>query len=146
MKTEPRHEARTDEACPDFATDVLRGAGEIAEFLYGKQGERRNRLVRRGPNPWQTWPDFIEWLVASTLLRGNGLAEIIHDSRGAVVELRPIPWDWVTVYLLPSGRLAYDVAEQAGLWGSTGRIRRLLQGEVIHLRDRSDDGLLGRSR
>ncbi|CCG42854.1 phage portal protein [Magnetospirillum molischianum] len=105
-----------------------------------------NRLVVRGPNPWQTWPDFVEWLVASTLLRGNGLAEIVTDPRGAVVELRPIPWDWVSVQLLPSGRLAYDVTEQMGIWGATGRLRRLLQGEVLHLRDRSDDGLLGRSR
>lgn len=110
------------------------------------EGHPLNRLIRRGPNPWQTWPDFIEWVVASTLLRGNGLAEIVTDSRGAVVELRPIPWDWVSVYMLPSGRLAYDVTEQVGIWGATGRLRRLLQGEVIHLRDRSDDGLLGRSR
>lgn len=105
-----------------------------------------NRLIRRGPNPWQTWPDFVEWLIASTLLRGNGLAEIVTDHSGAIIELRPIPWDWVSVYMLPSGRLAYDVTEQFGVWGATGRTRRLLQGEVIHLRDRSDDGLLGRSR
>lgn len=110
------------------------------------EGHPLNRLIRRGPNAWQTWPDFIEWMVASTLLRGNGLAEIISDRQGAVIELRPIPWDWVSVYMLPTGRLAYDVTEQTGTWGSTGRLRRLLQGEVIHLRDRSDDGLLGRSR
>jgi HK97 family phage portal protein len=30
--------------------------------------------------------------------------------------------------------------------GGTGRMRRLLQDQVLHLRDRSDDGLIGRSR
>jgi phage portal protein BeeE len=40
-----------------------------------------NRPIRRGPNPTQTWADFIEWLLASTLLRGNGLAEILADDR-----------------------------------------------------------------
>lgn len=51
-----------------------------------------NRLIRQGPNPAQSWPDFIEWLLASTLLRGNGLAEILTDGRGAVIGLQPIPW------------------------------------------------------
>lgn len=104
------------------------------------------RLVRKGPNPHQTWPDFVEWLVASTLLRGNGLAEILTDTAGRVTGLVPIPWDWVMVSILPSGRLAFDVTEVAGIYGGLGRTRRLLEGEVLHLKDRSDDGLIGRSR
>jgi len=103
-------------------------------------------LIRTGPNTHQTWPDFLEWLAASTLLQGNGLAEIVTDTRGTVVELVPIPWEHVSVQLLRSGRLVYDVTEITAIGGGTGRPRRLLQGEVLHLRDRSDDGLLGRSR
>lgn len=103
-------------------------------------------LIRRGPNQWQSWPDFVEWLTASTLLRGNGLAEIVTDRRGAVVELIPIPWDSVGVQLLPSGRLVYDVTETRSIYGATGRPRRLLQDQVLHVRDRTDDGLIGRSR
>ncbi|GAK34600.1 hypothetical protein JCM17846_29010 [Iodidimonas nitroreducens] len=104
------------------------------------------RIVRRGANAHQTWPDFIEWLAASTMLRGNGLAEIVTDSAGRVMELRPIPWEWVSVQMLASGRLAYDVTEMHGLHGPAGRRRRLLQGEVLHIRDRSDDGIVGKSR
>ncbi len=104
------------------------------------------RLIAAGPNAYQAWPDFIEWTVASVLLRGNALAEVVTDARGAVVELRPIPWEWASVQLLPSGRLAYDVTELTSIAGGTGRPRRLLQHEVLHLRDRSDDGLIGRSR
>lgn len=104
------------------------------------------RLINAGPNRWQTWPDFTEWLMASTLLRGNGLAEVIEDRSGIVTELRPIPWEWVSVQLLPSGRLVYDVTEITSVYGGQGRMRRLLQEEVLHLKDRSDDGLLGRSR
>jgi HK97 family phage portal protein len=63
-----------------------------------------------------------------------------------VVELRPIPWDNVQVLMLSSGRLAYDVTDILSTYGGTGRSRRLLQGEVIHLKDRSDDGLVGKSR
>jgi HK97 family phage portal protein len=103
------------------------------------------RLIRNGPNEKQTWPDFVEWLVASTLLRGNGLVEIQTDGAGRLTELIPIPWETVSVRLLSNGRLAYD-ATPSGLYGSTGRMRRLLEGEVLHLKDRSDDGLVGRSR
>jgi phage portal protein BeeE len=84
--------------------------------------------------------------MASVLLRGNALAEIVTDARGAVVGLKPIPWEWVSVQMLGSGRLVYDVVETIALYGSTGRPRRLLQDEVLHLKDRSDDGLIGRSR
>ena len=104
------------------------------------------RLISTGPNQHQSWPDWIEWTMASVLLRGNALAEIVTDGRGAVTALHPIPWEYVTVQLLPNGRLVYDVVELTTLYGGTGRKRRLLQDEVFHLRDRSDDGLLGRSR
>ncbi len=103
-------------------------------------------LIARGPNEHQTWPDYCEWLVAQCLLRGNALSELVYDPSGRLQTIVPIPWDWVSVQLLPSGRLAYDVIEQIGLHGATGRVRRLLGGEVLHLRDRSDDGLVGRSR
>jgi len=123
-------------------------------YVYRRDGAHRDiahdhdlmRLYRNGPNEAQTWACFTEWIIASTLLRGNGLAEIRTDNAGRVVELRPIPWEHVAVHLLPTGRLAYDVSDATGVYGGTGRVRRLLQGEVIHLRDRSDDGLLGRSR
>ena len=98
------------------------------------------RLIRRGPNANQTWPDFLEWLLASTLLRGNGLAEIVLDAQGRVTALVPVPWESVAVQRLPSGRLVFDIVAGAG------RMRLLLQDEVLHLRDRSDDGLIGRSR
>jgi HK97 family phage portal protein len=110
------------------------------------EGHPLARLIVNGPNQYQSWPDWLEWVVASALLRGNALSEIVTDARGAVAELRPIPWEWCSVQLLPSGRLAYDVVELTSIAGGTGRPRRLLQGEVFHLRDRSDDGLIGRSR
>jgi hypothetical protein len=62
------------------------------------------------------------------------------------VGLRPVPWEWVAVQLLPNGRLVYDVSEVTSIYGGTGGTRRLLQDEVFHLRDRTDDGLIGRSR
>jgi HK97 family phage portal protein len=60
--------------------------------------------------------------------------------------LTPIPWPNVSVQLLPSGRLGYDVIAHHGPFGGTGLPRRFLAHEVIHLRDRTDDGYIGRSR
>lgn len=110
------------------------------------EGHPLATLITSGPNQHQTWADWVEWVLASVLLRGNALAEIVTDTRGAVIELRPIPWEWCSVQLLPNGRLVYDVVEMTAVYGGTGQPRRLLQDEVFHLRDRSDDGLLGRSR
>ncbi len=105
-------------------------------------GHPVTRLTRQGVNAQMTWPEFVEHLIASALLTGNGLAVIEHDTRGEVSGLEFIPWGRVSVQRLRSGRLAYDVTDPFG----GRRTRRLLQGEVLHLRDRTDDGLIGRSR
>src|SRR6185312_1684962 len=76
----------------------------------------------------------------------NGLAVIESDGAGRPTGLLPVPWPNVSVVMLPSGRLAYDVVAYTSPWGGTGQPRRYLEGEVLHLRDRSDDGILGRSR
>jgi HK97 family phage portal protein len=122
--------------------------------VYRPDGENRvedtgnpmTRVVRNGPNVVQSWPDFIEWIVASVLLRGNGLAEIAIDGRGAVTGLNPVPWSMVSPILLPSGRLAFDISELTGIFGTTGNVRRLFADECIYVKDRSDLGLIGRSR
>lgn len=100
----------------------------------------------RHPNDLQTWPDWVEWKVAQALLHGNAVSEIVTDGAGRPIALLPVPWGNVSPVLLPSGRLALDVVGWQGPWGGTGRSRRLLPGEFLHLRDRSDDGILGRSR
>ncbi len=103
------------------------------------------RLIRR-PNPRQTWPDWLEMTLAQALLHGNALSEIQYDGAGRVTALVPIPWHTVVVSLLPSGELAYDVTGYPAPWGDPGATRRLLEGQAFHLRDRSDDGYIGRSR
>ena len=137
-------------ACVNAIASVI---GSMTPRVYRASGAGRtelfdhpvSRLTRR-PNDAQTWPDFIEWLLASVLLHGNALAAIDYDGAGRPVALAPVPWSAVQVVVLPSGRLAYDVARYTAPWGGTGRARRYLAGEVFHLKDRSDDGLVGRSR
>jgi HK97 family phage portal protein len=116
--------------------------------VYRWEGDNRlehpahplSRLIRYGCNPRMTWCDTIEHLVADTLLTGNGLLEIERSGNGQVSGLIYHPWGMVTVQELPSGRLRYDVGD------GKGNTRRLLEGEAIHLRDRTNDGKIGVSR
>ena len=133
-------------ACTNAISSAL---GYVPAFVYRREanGVRieapthpLGRIVRYGANKQQTWPDFLEHLISSTLLTGNGLAVIDRAANGQLSSLRYIPWGMVTVAELTSGRLAYDVSD------GCGRSRRYLEGEVIHLRDRTDDGKIGRSR
>ncbi len=131
---------------------IASALGTAPALIYRMQdGSRREvldhplrRLIDRAPNPFLTWPALIEAMIGDVLLQGNGLVEI-ERSGGAVTGLRHVPWRCVTVSLGPSGRLIYDVAE-AGFLGAAARSCRLLAGDVIHLKDRSDDGYIGRSR
>ena len=59
------------------------------------------RLIRDGPNAHQSWPDFVQWLVAQTLRYGNGIAEQVLDDAGRLTELRPIPFERIALKVLP---------------------------------------------
>lgn len=130
------------------STVIASSLASIPVLIYRREGDNRleamahplRRITRSGVNDHMSWPDFLEHLIASALLTGNGLAEILRAGNGQLAGFRFIPWGMVTVAYLSSGRLAYDVGD------GRGGNRRLLQGEVIHLRDRTDDGLIGRSR
>jgi HK97 family phage portal protein len=93
------------------------------------------------PNERQTASEFIEMMTAHCLLRGNAYAEIVRNPRGAPVALAPFHPDHVSMVRIPrTGRYAYDVSLPEG------GTRRLLPEEMFHLKDRSDDGVIGKSR
>ena len=104
-----------------------------------------SRLLR-APNRHQTWPDWVEFTVAQMLLWGNALSVIEYDGAGRPTALRPVPWQHVQPELLPNGSLVYNVVMYQTPWGGSGFPRRFLDSEVFNLRDRSDDGYVGRSR
>lgn len=126
-------------------------AGTVASLplhLYqrGENGDRTKaklhplyRVLHDAPNEFQTALEFREQMQAHCLLWGNAYAEIHRDAAGSVTALTPIHPRNVTIVKLASGRLRYDVSEG-------GELRRLLAGEVLHLRDRSDDGIVGKYR
>lgn len=138
-------------ACTDRIAD---GVASLPVYVYREQDGGRDvdarhplaGLVARGPNPRQSWVDFMAWWTRQALLWGNGLVEIVTNGAGRLSELRPIPWWLVSPQLLPSGRMVYDITDVVSIYGGTGRQRRLLDTEVLHLKDTSDDGLLGRAR
>jgi len=98
------------------------------------------RVLHSAPNEQQTALEFREQMQAAVLLRGNAYAEIAWDGAGNVQSLTPIQSQRVTVVRLANGRPGYDVADDYG------RMRRLLADEVLHLKDRSENGITGRSR
>ena len=122
------------------------------------------RLIK-SPNLLQSGPDFFEWLVASMLLQGNAIAVIDHDGAGRPTGLFPVPF-WACQPILvptttaeaigspivPNSRLVFDVTLTMMPWPlpgprpANGYPIRYFADEVVFLRDRSDDGILGRSR
>jgi HK97 family phage portal protein len=117
--------------------------------VYRREGDGRflssdtpvARLFGRAPNPLQTPVEFLEMMTGHVLLRGNAYAEIERDNRGAPVALWPLHPDTVSVLRVTRSRgIVYDVTDPAG------GTRRLLSDEIFHLRDRSDDGVVGKSR
>ena len=109
--------------------------------------------VLRRPNPWQSWPDFVQWYISQCLLHGNALA-VVEDNGS----LTPIPWTSITLSQDAAGRLAYRFSRPSVGGPQPPRFSRPSVGDphrpdrvvpadsVLHMRDRSDDGLVGVSR
>lgn len=127
-------------ACVSAISETI---ASLPLILYKRTGEDREkatehplyRVLHDQPNDIQTALEFREQMQAAVLLRGNAYAEIIRDYAGQVVAL--VPLLNVNVLLLDNGRLSYEVSD------NKGKVRRLLQEEVFHLRHRSDNGILG---
>ncbi len=80
-----------------------------------------------------------EWLIASILTAGNAYARIERNGRGQVTALHPLAAGSVAVERLASGRLRYKVSL------ANGGTDIVLQDEMLHLRYRTQDGILGQS-
>ena len=132
-------------ACVGAIAETIATLPLILYRRSGTEGEGRDRAVDHPlysvlhdtPNGQQTALEFREQMQAAVLLRGNAYAELVRGYDGQVRELLPIRPDRVNVLLLDSGRLAFEVYDHRG------RMRRLLQEEVLHLRHRSEDGIVG---
>lgn len=96
-------------------------------------------VLQTQSSPTLTAFEAREWLVANVLMYGNGFARIERNGRGQVTALHPLVAGTVTVERLGNGRLRYKHAQP------NGGTEVLLQEEVLHLRYRTSDGVLGMS-
>lgn len=99
----------------------------------------------RAPNPLQTWPGWVESMLSSVLLHGNAVSVIERDGAGRPVALRFVPWQCISLQVLPGGRIVFDVLSTM-LYGGPSLVGRYFDSELLWLRDRSDTGVVGRSR
>lgn len=114
-------------------------------ILYRRDGDDRTRasdhplyrVLHDIANPQMSALEFREYTQAAVLLRGNAYARIVRGSDGQVRELWPVNPDAVSV-LRVGDKLAYEYADR------DGKVVRLLQDEMLHLRHRiGEDGVLG---
>jgi len=95
------------------------------------------KLFRR-PNRWQTWFEFISYIISSVCLRGNAFVVVVRDRYGDPIELVPIAPDRATIMLSDDGEMYYRINS-----------RRIGQGivippdDMIHLKNISMDGYVG---
>lgn len=105
-----------------------------------------NRLVERGPVEAMDWFSFVQFLIRQCLVHGNALAAIESDEHGRLVGLTPVPWDNVSLRVLETGRMRFDITDPITNYGGRSRQRQLLADEVIFVRDMTDDAVIGVSR
>lgn len=86
-----------------------------------------HRLLHDSPNYDDSAFDFWEFMVASLEMRGNAYAVLERRPDGFLVALRPIPPMGMGVTRLSTGEIEYR-------WSEEGGERRVLQGDMLHIR------------
>jgi HK97 family phage portal protein len=128
---------------------IGRNLGMMPIKIYTEAPDGSKRLVSNHPlydvlysrpNSQQTAFEFKQMMQGHVELRGNAYAEIIPGPRGAVDQLVPMHPDRVSIERLSSGKLRYVYNDPL-----TNQTRKLLEEDVFHLRNFSDDGLTGQS-
>lgn len=97
-------------------------------------------LISVAPNDNQTAFEWREMGQAHVDLRGNAYSLIVRDGRQVPVELIALHPDWVVPLRAPDGTMFYDVRLYGGL-----KAERYPANDILHIRDRSDDGFVGKS-
>lgn len=100
-----------------------------------------NRLLST-PNPWQTWVDFIEYVVANYVLRGNGYVVVMRDAktRTRPVALIPVHASRCMPVISVDGIVVYRVSHPLIDGAATVTVPA---EDMIHLRGYSLDGVVG---
>jgi HK97 family phage portal protein len=128
---------------------IGRNLGMMPIKIYTEAPDGSKRLVDHHPlydvlysrpNSQQTAFEFKQMMQGHVELRGNAYAEIVPGPRGAVDQLIPMHPDRVHVERIGSGKLRYRYNDPL-----TNQTRYLMEEEVFHLRNFSDDGLTGQS-
>lgn len=101
------------------------------------------RMYRSGPNPEQTWFEWIELGQAHAVLWGNAYSQIIFNQGGEPAELWPLNPDRVTMERRRDGILQYRVTFPADDLGGVGGSAIIPFDEMLHVRGFSRWGLLG---
>ena len=112
------HTAENLAACLSCVNLIATGLASLPVRVYrNDQGERIEvpshpvaQLLRR-PNAYQDFSSWMETMMGSCLLFGNGLSVMSYDGRGVPTELLPVQWPSVVPRLLPmpSRRMVFDV-------------------------------------
>ena len=95
------------------------------------------RVLQHNFNPQLEAFHGREWLTMAALQYGNAFARIKTNGRGQVMALYPLDPRLVTVEKLKTGRLRYKVQK------SDGGVQIYLQEEMLHIRYRTRDGIVG---
>lgn len=140
--------AQSVAACYAAVSAISEAIGSLPLHLYRREGEDRVKapehrlygVLHHEPNEHQSAIEFIEWMTASMLLRGNAYARIIRAWDGQTDALIPLPPERVNVLRKGDMIGGYDYADR------DGKVERLLPTEVFHLRHRAgSDPLIGQS-
>jgi HK97 family phage portal protein len=99
-------------------------------------------LLAYRPNPWQTSAEWHMMLEGHVELRGNAFCKKVGNNGGYPKQLIPMHPDRVQVEIIKeSGMPRYRYSNPL-----TNQTEVLVQEEVFHLRDWSDNGYIGQSR
>lgn len=141
------HTAETLPAVMNAVNVISQAVASMPCYLYLLKNDGRERiyhhavdyLLNEMTNRNQTPYQFKYTMMRHCLLTGNAYAVIEWGKDGEPLSLTPYPPSNVSINRTRKGDYIYQITD------ADGHTKNYLQDEVLHLRNASDDGFMGRS-
>ena len=147
-----KENALTISAVWNAVLQISQDFGTFTKHVYRIQGTSKERIespldkLLKRPNKIQSGPVFYESLCMNYQLRGNALAYISKDKRGAInedTELILLDPDHTQIKISKQGNIFYDSQTLYGLGEKEKKYTNLRADEVIHVPNLTYGGVWG---
>lgn len=130
-------------------TKLTGAVGQMPVIAYKNNGARKTiakegwtKVLTKKPNDFQTTQQWIEQIILHLCLFGNHYSIVERNSRGKVIEFRPVKPNQVSINIR-NGKLVYLINELESEAGQKTEAKEYSSYDILHIKNMTFNGYYG---